>query len=191
MIAIMSDRIQDLFADAAPVDVVEGGVVFRTGAAVSRMFWIERGEVALLRYGQGGETVPIQRVRDGGLLAEASLFAERYHCDAVALRKTRFRVRPRGDVRGALERDPALLMGFAETVSRALMTSRIRAEIRSLKRVSDRLDLWLAVGNEVPGKGGRRHLADELGVTPEAIYRELARRRKKGPAQGRASPTGR
>ena len=47
-----------------------------------------------------------------------------------------------------------------------------------MRRLSDRLDAWLMMNlGKLPSKGGWLPLAAELGVTPEALYRELARRR--------------
>jgi hypothetical protein len=44
--------------------------------------------------------------------------------------------------------------------------------------VADRLDAWLAAGEgKLPAKGEGRGLAAEIGISPEALYRELARRR--------------
>jgi hypothetical protein len=49
----------------------------------------------------------------------------------------------------------------------------------SLKTVAERLDAWLALHDDgLPPKGQRLRVASEIGVTPEALYRELARRRE-------------
>ncbi len=48
--------------------------------------------------------------------------------------------------------------------------------IRSLAR---RLDAWLELNDfSLPPKGNWQTLARELAVSPEALYRELARRKK-------------
>jgi hypothetical protein len=49
-------------------------------------------------------------------------------------------------------------------------------EVVSLKTVAERLDAYLALGGELPPKGQLVHLASELNVSPEALYRELSRR---------------
>ena len=56
--------------------------------------------------------------------------------------------------------------------------TRMRAEILSLKSVATRLGAWMALnGDALPPKGRQHLVASEMGVTPEALYRELARRR--------------
>lgn len=61
----------------------------------------------------------------------------------------------------------------------SVLAARLRSEIRSLPKVADRLDAWLAEGNALPEKGRWQEVAAEPGVTREALYRELSRRRTK------------
>ena len=76
-----------------------------------------------------------------------------------------------------LRSDPDLAEVWARNLAHAVQAARLRAEIRSLPRVADRLDAWLAKGRSLPDKGRWQEVAAELGVTREALYRELARRR--------------
>lgn len=56
--------------------------------------------------------------------------------------------------------------------------ARARAQLLALKRVGARLDAWIALNDQaLPSRGRWVELAAELPVTPEALYRELARRR--------------
>jgi hypothetical protein len=49
----------------------------------------------------------------------------------------------------------------------------------SLKTVAARVDAWTAFNDaQLPPKGQWRQVAAEIGVTPEALYREFARRRR-------------
>lgn len=79
--------------------------------------------------------------------------------------------------RERLARDPAAAELWAAHLAHAVQGARLRAELRSLRKVGERLDAWLGEGRALPEKGGWQGLAAELGVTPEALYRELARRR--------------
>jgi hypothetical protein len=46
--------------------------------------------------------------------------------------------------------------------------------------VAERLAAWITLNGRLPPKGRRREVASEIGVTPEALYRELGRRRSNG-----------
>ncbi|MFW6077468.1 MAG: Crp/Fnr family transcriptional regulator, partial [Hyphomicrobiales bacterium] len=77
----------------------------------------------------------------------------------------------------ALADDPALAASWSAILARGVQAARLRAEIRSLPKVAERLDAWLGEGNSLPEKGRWQDLAAEIGVTREALYRELSRRR--------------
>ncbi len=63
-------------------------------------------------------------------------------------------------------------------MSRQLQQARLQSEILSLNRVGERLDLWLDWhGSGLPPRGEWTTLARQLGVTREALYREMAKRR--------------
>ncbi len=63
-------------------------------------------------------------------------------------------------------------------LARELMSARQLTELLSRRTVRDRLDGWLQLhDNALPEKGTRTDLADELGVSNEALYREIASRR--------------
>lgn len=72
---------------ASPADhrLLEAGKrLFRFGEPVVWLFAVQDGEVALERLSANGQLLIVQRARAGDVLAEASFFAEAYHCDAVA-----------------------------------------------------------------------------------------------------------
>jgi CRP-like cAMP-binding protein len=124
----------------------------------------------------------VQRAKAGILLAEASLFVERYHCDALAIEASRVLVISRKRVNDALASDPALASAWAKHLAHELQRTRAQAEILSLRTLIQRLDAWLALNdNALPPKGQWRQIASEIGVSPEALYRELARRRGRSP----------
>ena len=77
----------------------------------------------------------------------------------------------------ALRSDSELTEAWAAHLARSVQRARMRAEIRSLKTVAERLDAWTAEHGDIPEKGQWHVLAAELSVSREALYRELARRR--------------
>jgi len=177
MIAIMLDGLSPLFEQGDEVALEPGQTLFHGGDPVRQVFLVKLGQMDLTRHGTGGQRAVLQRARAGDVLAEASAYSAQYHCAATAARPTRLRALPVHRFRDALQRDPALAEAWAATLARSVQAARMRAEIRGLRRVDQRLDAWLGENRHLPPKGAWQDLADELGVTREALYRELARRR--------------
>lgn len=177
MIGIMSDLFEPLFTDAAAREFAAGDLLFRTGDPVVSMILLRAGQADLVRHTDHGLKMILQRAGPGQILAEASAWSDTYHCDAVAAEPCVTALLPRHVFVARLRSDPDLAELWARNLARAVQAARLRAEIRSLPRVADRLDAWLVVGHSLPDKGRWQEVAAELGVTREALYRELSRRR--------------
>lgn len=179
MIVIMSDVIESLWDGGARERTLAAGeVLFRAGDPVRALYRVEVGAVRLVRPLPHGAELVIQWAGAGAILAEASLFAAVYHCDAVAEGVSRLRGVPVERAAEALERDAGMARAFTRYLALEVQGARARSEIASLKTVRERLEAWLAMnGGELPPRGRWRDVAGEVGVTPEALYRELAKRR--------------
>lgn len=140
------------------------------------MYLVCKGAVALERPMKDGAALTLHVAKAGDALAEASLFAETYHCDAVARTPAEVAVASPKDFLIALWDEPSAALSLVETHAREVQTQRARIEILRLRRVSDRLDAWLDLHGE-PEKGEWIKVAQQIGVSPPALYRELARRR--------------
>lgn len=158
--------------------VTSGTLLFERDDPVTSVFRIESGEVHLLRRQADGATFILQRASAGSLLAEASITTQTYHCAAVAVEPSVLAVFSCADVQSLIADDPTAATAFVAHLAQEVRGARLRAEIVSLRRVADRLDAWLAWNDEqLPDKGSWHQIAREIGVSPEALYRELARRR--------------
>jgi CRP-like cAMP-binding protein len=141
------------------------------------LYLVVEGVVRLERVTPLGARLVLQRATAGEILAEASCFADAYHCDAIAITRSRLRPLSLRTFREACA-DPSLIAAFAAHLAQRVQDARARAEILSLKTVQARVDAWLAVNRgALPEKGHWRELAESLSVTPEALYREISRRR--------------
>jgi len=124
-----------------------------------------------------GDELVLQRVQAQQILAEASLISTSYHCDAYANEPTQLYSVAIGDVRKHMASNSAFALSWVTTLSNELKAARSQASILRLKSVRKRLDAWLSMhGGTLPLKGERLEVAREIGVTPEALYRELAKR---------------
>lgn len=144
---------------------------------------VREGRILLRRALKDGGLLTLHTANSGDLVAEASLFADRYHCDAVADATTTVAFVHRRKLLARMENDapvqPLAVNAFKET-ARELQTLRTRIEIMRLRKVADRLDAYLELFG-TPDVGAWVNVADWIGASPPALYRELARRRSNKP----------
>ena len=184
MIAIMFAELEPMLSGlpARELSFATGQSLFHLGDPVQVMHFVETGAVQLARHHADGAELILQRAGPGSILAEASLYSQVYHCDATAVGPARTRVVRAADLRRRLLAKPEFSDVWARRLARELQSARLRAEFLSLKTVARRLDAWIAWKDGVlPGKGEWKAIAGQLRVSPEALYREIAKRRKRPP----------
>jgi CRP-like cAMP-binding protein len=183
MITIMSSNLGDAMSGVKgrKQELAAGEILFRVGDPVLSLFLVVAGALRLTRALPHGLPLTLQRAGPGAILAEASLFADTYHCDASAAEDSVLRVVPLRRIRGALNDEPELAFALARDLAHELHRARAHAEILSLRTVAERVDAWLVLnGGSLPPKGRWRQLASVIGTTPEALYREIALRQRIG-----------
>ena len=183
MIAIMSDVIAALGPLLSrEIAAAAATSLFHRGDQVNYLYAVRSGCVHLQRVSEGGATAVMQRANAGALLAESSIFAATYHCDAMVVADARLGRADIAGVRRAIKADPELHEMLTRHLAGEVRRTRERIEILSRKTVAERLDTWLAFnGGALPPRGAWRPIADDIGVSPEAFYRELQRRRLSSP----------
>ena len=160
--------------------LVQGSYLFHQSDPVEAIFVVDEGSVEVIRHQRDGGSIVLQRASARAIVAEASLYSESYHCDAVVTLPTVVFEWSKGILIKRLEEDKGFANLWAAHLAREVQSARGQIEILSQKTVAERLDGWLAwQGNNLPSKGGWKEVARQIGVSPEALYRELAKRRPK------------
>lgn len=163
------------------VTFAPGSCLFHQDDQVRSVFIIENGLVELTRHQRDGASIILQRATCKTIIAEASVYSSVYHCDAVIGLPTSLLRVPKTVFLELLREDETFSNLWAEHLAIEVQSSRYRIEILSRKTVAERLDGWLAwKGSRLSSKGQWKSLALQIGVSPEALYRELAKRRDKG-----------
>ena len=144
------------------------------------MYVVLDGEVQLARRQPKGQKLILQRAKIGHILAEASLFADTYHCDGIAVMKTSVRCFARYAVLRRFETDLKFAKAWAAHLANEICTARFRAEMLSQRTVAGRLHLWQMQNGGLPVKGSWKQLAAEMGISPEALYRQLTSEKRDG-----------
>lgn len=177
MILIMSSLISSIFDDGSPTSLEKNDLIFQSGENVRLMYLVVEGRVDLLRYTESGACLLLFRAGPGHVLAEASAYSKTYHCDGRAVSPAHLRSISIARFQNRLSADVDMAKTWAKGLAHSLQAARMSSEIRTLRTVAERLDAWLAGSGSLPPKGEWQDLAQALGVTREALYRELSKRR--------------
>lgn len=173
----MDEIVSVIFSNTETQKWPSGSFLFHAQDTVEFIHFIEEGKVSLERIQANGQISCFLRAKAGDVLAEASVYSQQYHCDARVLEDVRLRRVKKEKFMSQLKSDPNLADAWSTYLARTVHRTRLIAEIRSFKTVGDRLDAWLDAFQDLPPKGQWQSLAHELAVTPEALYRALAKRR--------------
>lgn len=178
MIEIMFQDLMPALGNIAHREFIfeAGASIFHLGDPVELVHFVQSGMIHLIRHQRDGGFLVLQRAGPGSILAEASLFSDHYHCDARAMAATQTFAVSQPDLRARISTNGEFAALWAARLSRDVQQARMQAEILTMKTVAARLDAWLASNGALPPKGGRTALAAEIGVSPEALYREIAKR---------------
>jgi CRP-like cAMP-binding protein len=152
--------------------------LFRQGDKVQAIYFIEDGRLRLDRRTFDGRSLVFGTSSAGEFFVEAALFADIFHCDAVATEPSRVRIYPKATVLKALNTDPSSALPFLRLMAQQVIEARQRLELMKIRSAKDRvmlyLDLHAGAGGSVKLKGELQDIASELGLTREAFYRTLA-----------------
>lgn len=159
--------------------LARGEILFRKDDPTAGLYQVEHGQVRLSRVDQTGREVVLHVAGPGGLIAEASLFAQLCHCDAIAVTDAKVRLYSGNALLSEFRRNPDALAGFAAGLARELMALRTRLELRNIRSARERVENYLALNTgadrrTIALRGTVKDLAAELGLTHEALYRTLS-----------------
>ena len=162
-----------------------GEALFRLGDKTAGLCEVIAGRVRLARVDRSGREIVLHVAGPGDTIAEASLFASAYHCDAIASTPAVVRIYPKQAVLAAFEHDRKAAQAFTATLARQVMNLRTRIEQRNIRSARERVRHFLALnvgadGRTVALAGTLKDLAAELGLTHEALYRTLAALERSG-----------
>jgi len=154
-------------------------VLFREGDMVKAIYFIESGVLRIERRTFDGRTLILGTTPANNFFVEAALFADIFHCDAVATEASRVRIYPKTAVLDALRSDPASGMTFLALMARQVIDLRQQMELMKVRSAKERVKLYLDFNTGPDGctvtlPGQLQDVAGELGLTREAFYRTLA-----------------
>lgn len=155
-----------------------GSTLFHRGDPSFGLFFLASGRLRLQRITPDGNATTVHAPRPGELFAEASLFAEHYHCDAVAETDCDVWIYAKDAMQRHLRRHSDALWNYAATLARSLQGMRQRYELKQIRSAPERVLQALLLRCDDSGgyrsPGPLREMAADLGLTHETFYRALA-----------------
>ena len=151
-------------------DYRKGEAVFWQDDPTRGIFCVESGQINLQRAMQSGHVVTMHQATAGTLLAEASLYSDRYLCDAACIEPASVICIEKQEFTRRLAQEPDLSLAYGKLLATQVQTYRQTLEILSIKSARDRTLVAVSCGYL---SGPVTEFASRIGLTHEACYRAL------------------
>jgi CRP-like cAMP-binding protein len=146
-------------------------ILFRQGEQVSSLFYVTTGEVTLSRYGLAGDEVIIHVAQSKETFAEAALFSNVYHCNAVVTKDTQLWAINKSVTLEFAKRNPPFAMDLTERFAKQIQQLRSQKELLAVRSATERVYMAL---NQGLLNTSIKQFANSIGLTHEVTYRALA-----------------
>ncbi len=164
--------------------IAKGELAFHQEEKTRGLFFVSAGKIELRRTTETGGLVTVHRAQSGETFAEASLFTDAYHCDAIAVTDTSLIELERTYVLSHLQNDPDFAIAMTKHLAKQNQFYRRKIEILAIKNATARV--YSALSDNLL-QSDIISFASEIGLTHEAVYRSL----RKLVDQGRVLQKGR
>ena len=160
-----------------------GEVIFRVGDPIKNLYLVARGQARLARTLADGSVVTLSVAGPGEILAEASLFANTYHCDAHCDATTVIDIYRKPQAQQGLSHNGDAALAHMAHLSHVVQALRAQIALLGIRSARERVLAFIELN--MAGDGTPLHLttswktvASRLGLTHETVYRTLARLEK-------------
>ncbi len=150
--------------------LAKGDHVFRQGDATRGVFFVVSGSICLTRMTEAGTAVTLHNAAAGGLFAEASLYSEHYHCDAIATAPSEVFQLSKQAILIRQREDAAFSEGITQLLATQVQEYRQLMTLHAVKSADERVFLAIAAGRL---RGSVTQFASQIGLSKEACYRAL------------------
>jgi len=156
----------------------EGDYLFHRGSPVEQLYVIKQGQCRLERTTYDGRTLLLAVFGPHQIIADGSLFHQRYGCNCRAMTTTTLAAFSTERVLLLLRQQPDLAQQWLSSLAHQVMDLRTRLELRNIKSARDRILLFLELNADAQHRyqlnSTLKSLAEILGLSPESLYRTLA-----------------
>ncbi len=148
----------------------QNSYVFRQGAPTFGLLRVRSGVVIVQRVGSDGGVTVMHRAAEGDIFAEASLFSDHYHCDAVCVEPCEIDTVDKADVIRELDSNSLFSNALMAYLAHSLHNARELLALRSVASAEERILAGLRLGLL---RDTVAAFAEHIGITPATCYRGL------------------
>lgn len=165
------------------VEYKGNSTIFRAGDKIHSIFFVEKGEVKLTRDTIEGRSIISYIAKEGQFFAEAALFQEIYHCNAIAITECVVRLYSKQEVVQLLLNRPDLSLDYIQFLSTQIRDLRQQLEVVNILNAKERIIQFMesnAKNGVYKYPGSLKNFASILGLSHETLYRELKKLEAEG-----------
>jgi CRP-like cAMP-binding protein len=162
--------------DKRRISYQAGQYIFRQDDPTTGFYLLLEGTVELRRVLASGAQIILHRAQTGETFAEASLFSERYHCDAIARSPCELVRLRKSDVMSADEGDK-VSASLIQHLSAQVQRYRLLLQLCSIRRADERVLAAMEAGFK---PDNWKSFAPQIALSHEALYRALNSLSKQG-----------
>ena len=162
----------------------QNSFVFKQGTLTSGLMRLKSGVVSVQRVSRDGKVSVMHKVSAGEMFAEASLFTDRYHCDAFCVEACNVEWVDKYQVFSEMNSNPLFSISLMEYMAQRLQGSRELLELRNVPSAEERILAGIRLGLMTDTIAA---FAEHIGITHAACYRGLRNLSE----QGQVTKTGR
>ena len=159
------------------LNLKKGECLFHQGANTERLFFLEKGRIKLVRDTIEGQPLVIHIAYAQETFAEASLFSDKYHCNAICDSLSIVLSFSKDEVLVYLKSHPKYTIELLKINTAQVRDLRLLNEIKSINSAYDRV--WTFLLSEVNQAStlhfsySLKDMAQKLGLAHETFYRTL------------------
>lgn len=164
------------------ISLLKGEFLFHTADVIKNFYLIKSGRIRMSRLTLDGKESVMYEGSSGETFAEASLFSENYHCDAMAIQDSTVDVFDKLTLLRALENDAQLSKDYMAMLARQVQKLRTQLELRNINSAHERAYKFLVLNADDSGavvlSASLKEIAHQLGLAHETFYRTLSKLEK-------------
>jgi CRP-like cAMP-binding protein len=150
--------------------------LFLQNTIVENIYFVKSGRIKLIRDTEEGSSVVVHIAYAQESFAEASLFADKYHCYGVADCTTEVICFTKKEALNLLKNDVNVMMDFTKMLTTQIRDLRQLSEIKSIHNANNRVMAYLtheADNCQLSVDCSLKDMAQKIGLAHETFYRTL------------------